>query len=473
MQSVRTAATGSFPLNLLTPFHFSVLLDKDNNPVTVSPTGKDEQNIILWMDHRAMEETHKINATKHEVLKYVGGLISPEMECPKLLWLKNNLPESWSRAARFLDLVDFLTFKATGDDTRSLCTVVCKWTFQSHRRPAEQPENDNLGTWGWDTSFFNQIGLGDLATENWSRIGQRVGPMGQPLAGGLTTAAATQLGLLPGTAVAIGIIDAHAGGIGTLGSMLPGETTTLSPSVIEERLALIAGTSACHMACSKDPFFIDGIWGPYKSAMIPGMWLTEGGQSAVGALLDHVTQSHSLFPEVQRLAKEKSVSEYAVLNEKLQEMASKAGTPISELTRGLHVMPDFHGNRSPRADPTLAGMISGLNLSMDLDHLALLYLATLQSICLGTRHIIAEMNAKGYRIRNIFLTGGLGKNNVFVREIADITQSKVLIPTEQFVPLCQSSFRRTSHPRNLQQRRRCSGIFHSWCRCIWRVSDTV
>lgn len=112
--------------------------------MTVSPSGDDQQNIILWMDHRAMEQVKKINATHHKVLDYVGGVVSPEMECPKLLWLKENLPSSWKRAAKFLDLADFLTYRhenvflsidycsSTGVDVRSLCTVVCKWTFQGH-----------------------------------------------------------------------------------------------------------------------------------------------------------------------------------------------------------------------------------------------------------------------------------------------------------------------------------------------------
>ena len=50
--------------------------------------GNKDMNIIMWMDHRAAEQAERINATQHEVLKYVGGKISLEMQTPKLLWLK-------------------------------------------------------------------------------------------------------------------------------------------------------------------------------------------------------------------------------------------------------------------------------------------------------------------------------------------------------------------------------------------------
>jgi ribulose kinase len=62
------------------------------------------------------------------------------------------------------------------------------------------------------------------------------------------------------------------------------------------------------MAVSVEPKFIDGIWGPYFNSMVPGFWLTEGGQSATGSLLDHVIHSHIAFPELKSIASQKSTS---------------------------------------------------------------------------------------------------------------------------------------------------------------------
>ena len=53
------------------------------------------------------------------MLRYVGGSISPEMEMPKLLWLKRHLRASFDAAGHFFDLADYLTFRATGS-TRAL-----------------------------------------------------------------------------------------------------------------------------------------------------------------------------------------------------------------------------------------------------------------------------------------------------------------------------------------------------------------
>src|SRR5690606_10390661 len=99
----------------------------------------------------------------------------------------------------------------------------------------------------------------DLAEEGFARIGTRVRPMGEAVGNGLSAEAASDLGLQPGTPVGVAIIDAHAGGVGCLGA----GASQLDASEFDRRLALIGGTSSCHMAVSKDPRYIAGVWGPY------------------------------------------------------------------------------------------------------------------------------------------------------------------------------------------------------------------
>ena len=390
-----------------------VALDSQDRPVTVSPDGDDEQNVVVWMDHRALAQTERINATGHEVLRYVGGKVSPEMQTPKLLWLRENLPDTWLRAARFLDLPDFLVYRATGQDVRSQCTTTCKWTYLAHEDR-------------WNEEFFRQVGLGELADEGFRRIGTRVRPVGER-AGRLTPDAAQQLGLVEGTYVAVALIDAHAGGLGVLG--YPGPDGTLTPQELETRLALIGGTSTCHMVVSREPRFVPGVWGPYFAAMVPGMWLSEGGQSATGALIDHTIRSHVRGKELEQRAEQEGTTIYELLNRTLDELGGSAAFPAS-LTRELHVLPDHHGNRSPRADASLRGMVSGLRLTDSVESLALVYLATVQALAHGTKHVIDVMNAHGHRIETLVATGGDTKNPVFLREHADVTGCTIVLPRE-------------------------------------------
>ncbi len=367
-----------------------VVLGEGDVPLTVSPSGSAEQNIIVWMDHRALAETDAINAGSHDVLKYVGGAISPEMEPPKLQWLKKHQPETWTKATKFLDLADFLTYKASGQDVRSLCTNVCKWTYLGHESR-------------WDTAFLASLGLDD------SRItGNPIRPLGERI-GPLTADTAAHFGLTTECFVAVGIIDAHAGGLGLLGA-----------ANLESSIALIGGTSNCHMAASKEPIFVPGVWGPYFGAMVPGYWLTEGGQSAAGALIDFVIEDSSEYRDLAYRAESEGTTVYALLNAEALKLAVAEGlADVAYLTRHLHVL-DFHlGNRSPFADPHARGVVEGLSLDKSLDQDTRLYVATVQALAYGTRAIIEAANAKGFTISQIVATGGGTKNPLWLQQHAD------------------------------------------------------
>ena len=394
-----------------------VVLDGDGSPLTVSNSGVNARNIIVWMDHRAVEQADFINQTDAEVLRYTGGKISVEMQIPKLLWLKQNLPSTWKRAAHFFDLPDFLTWRASGSLSRSMCSLVCKWTY------------DGLAN-RWDKKFLTEVGLEEFLTDDFVRIGGSVKPLGS-IAGLLSKQAAQELGLPEGIPVGTSAIDAHAGGLGLLGIKIENQAIDL-----ERRLALIGGTSSCHMAVSANPRFVPGVWGPYYSALIPEFWLNEGGQSATGSLIDHVIFSSCVGQTLKSEIDDKTV--YEKLNGVLSALAKNNFIPAS-LTADLHVLPDFHGNRSPRADASLLGMISGIKLSDTTEDLARLYLATIQSIAYGTRHIVETLNEKGYAIDTIFACGGGTKNAVFLQEHADALGMKIILGAEEEAVLLGSA----------------------------------
>ncbi len=374
-----------------------VVLDETASPLAVGDTDDPDRNIIVWMDHRATAQAERINALDHPVIKYVGGKISPEMETPKILWLKENRREVYDKAWQFFDLADFLTWRCTGDLARSTCTVTCKWTYLAHEKR-------------WDADYFHQIGLGDIADDHFHRIGQRIVEPGSPCGEGLTEAAASQLGLAVGTPVAAGLIDAHAGGIGTAG---------VKGNVINS-LAYVFGTSSCTMTTTEKPVFIPGVWGPYFSAMVPGMWLNEGGQSAAGAAIDQLIALHPATREAQALAEKRQVSLPVLLADLVLVKVAYASDAV-EHTAGLHIVPEFLGNRAPFADPHARALIAGLGMENNLDNLLSLYIAGICSIGYGLRQIIEVQAKAGAVIENIVISGGAGQHPLIRQLLADTT----------------------------------------------------
>ena len=375
-----------------------VVRGRSGEQLPVSPMGESRWDTIVWLDHRALAEADECTESGHRVLDFVGGVMSPEMETPKLMWLKRNNPESWAKAAHFFDLADYLTWRASGSTARSQCTLTCKWAYLAHERP------------GWQHDFFDGMGLSDMLERG--GLPEKASPIATDL-GPLTPPAAEALGLDCECRVGTGLIDAHAGALGVLGGLAEG------PDSIERHMALIAGTSSCVMALSRRDMASPGIWGPYYGAALPEGWLVEGGQSATGALLDHILRWHGAGGEPTAALHERVVV-------RIQELRRSEGY---DLAGRLHVLPDFHGNRSPLADPHAVGVISGLTLDASFDSLCRLYWRTGVAIALGVRHILDWLNENGYGIDTLHVTGGHTRNPLLMELYADATGCSVIIPS--------------------------------------------
>jgi D-ribulokinase len=390
-----------------------VVLDSAANPLTVSTSGDARRNVIVWMDHRAIAEARLVNDTHDDVLRYVGGSISPEMEIPKLLWLKRHLPSTYRSAGHFFDLADYLSFRATGSLARSICTLACKWNFLAHERR-------------WSDSYFERIGLGDLTSDSYAKIGNEIVTPGTPLGGGLSKSAAQDFGLLEGTPVAASLIDAHAGGVGTIGGR---EKSGQSVDVCR-RLAYIMGTSACIMATTSEPRFVPGVWGPYYSGMVPGFWLNEGGQSAAGAAIDHLIRSHPAYNETVAAAHAGGIEVLELLERRI---VSRSGSPgeAARFARDIHVLPEFLGNRSPFADPDSRAIVAGMDLDVDIGSMERLFVAGLCGLAYGLADVVEAFRSHGLDSDLMVISGGAGRSSLVRQIMADTTGLTVAVPETQ------------------------------------------
>jgi ribulose kinase len=252
---------------------------------------------------------------------------------------------------------------------------------------------------GWPADFLRAARAEKLATK-WPA---EVLPVGRPL-GPILPAVARQVGLPPETIVAQGGIDAHAGEI-ALGAVGPGD------------LALILGSSTCHMAQSPTPVFAN-IWGPYPDALVEGMFTLEGGQTATGSILQWLVERFG--SEAVAQAKSRGQDVYAYLD--------CLAEPIPAGSEGLLVLDYFQGNRTPYKDPLARGTVIGLTLKHTLAHL---YRAVVEGICFGTRQILDDMTKHGFRLERIYAGGGGAKSRLWTQVQADVLGRPIHLPRDK------------------------------------------
>ncbi|HEX6139134.1 MAG TPA: FGGY family carbohydrate kinase [Candidatus Limnocylindria bacterium] len=348
-------------------------------------SGKPLRPALIWMDVRAASQARRIAETGDPALKYSGYTkTSAEWLLSKALWIAEHEPETYRRATRIGEFVDWMGHRLTGEWAASI------------NNAAIRAYHDRLAG-GWPTSLFEAVGLPDLV----GKLPSRVVDMGDTL-GTLTPAAAEELGLPAGLPVAEGGADAFVGMVG-LDVLAPG------------RVALITGSSHLQLAQAATPSYAAGMFGAYTDAVIPGQYTIEGGQVSTGSVVKWLVE---LVTGV-RLA-EGGGPGAAAARQLLNDQASKL-PPGSE---GVLALEFWQGNRTPYVDAEARGMLWGMSLGHEPAHL---YRAVIEAVCYGTENVFRTFRANGHTLTDVVACGGAVNSDLWMQIHADVSNLPITI----------------------------------------------
>lgn len=366
----------------------------DGTPLCFLPEWRNNPHawVKLWKHHAAQPEANKLNEIARQMgqswLDRYGGKISSEWFFPKAWQILDEAPEIYEAADRLIEAADWIVWQLTGVETRNNCTAGYKALWS--KREGFPPD-----------AFFKALDprMEHIVDEKMQR---RISFLGER-AGGITPEVAQWTGLKPGTAVAVGNVDAHVS--------VPAATVT-EPG----RMVIIMGTSNCHMVLSKEEHMVPGICGYVEDGIIPGYFGYEAGQSCVG---DHFAWfvENCVPADYAAEAEAKGLTLHQLLEAKAARQ--KPGE------HGLVALDWWNGNRSVLVDVDLTGLLIGQTLATKPEDI---YRALIEATAYGTRLIIENFESHGVAIREIVATGGLpGRNKLLMQIYADVTGREVKI----------------------------------------------
>lgn len=348
-----------------------VCLDANQNPI---------RDAIMWMDLRATAQAARFVDVTSPARRFNGGGHKPataEWYPFKAAWLKENEPETYAKAKWILDAPDWLGLKLTGEARVNMTSASMKMYYDA--------ENG-----GWPHELYETVGAGDV----FDKLPTTMGVIGSPL-GSLVPHVAVELGLLPGTPVGQGGIDAEAGMIG-LGVLSEGS------------MALITGSSHVLLGQSAKSVSGAGFFGSHPDAVLEGLQVVEAAQASSGSAVNWLVRT--LAPDILAEAKKNDLSPYEVLNMRSRNI------PVG--SDGLVINEYLQGNRTPYTDSRARGIVSGLTLGHTIEHI---YHAMQEAVCYGVELNLRSMRESGYEVTTLVAAGGALKGRAWMQMHADVT----------------------------------------------------
>ena len=360
--------------------------------------------VKLWKHHAAQEQANRLNEIakeRHEdFLPRYGGKVSSEWLVPKVMQMVEEAPAVYQAADRIIEAADWIVWQLTGIETRNACCAGYKAIWHKQK-----------GYPGKD--FFKALNpMMENIVED--KLSTAISPLGRK-AGEVTSLASQWCGLNPGTAVAVGNVDAHVC-LPAVGVAGPG------------KLLAIMGTSTCHVMLGDKEQEVPGMCGVVEDGVMPGFFGYEAGQSCVG---DHFAWFvDRCCPEgYKKAAQEQGKNIHVYLTEKAEKL--KVGES------GLVALDWWNGNRSVLVDVDLTGLMIGLTLATKPEEM---YRALIEATAYGTRMIVDNFCNSGVPVDELFASGGISQKNPMAMQIyADVLNMPVRIAASKQGPALGSA----------------------------------
>lgn len=351
----------------------AIPMDKDGNVLTNNP---------IWTDTRAAKICEEVGAQIGEdnIFEVCGNPFKPAYTTPKILWYKREMPEVYKKTYKVLQSNSYIAYRLTGKFTQDMSQGYGLHCFDMRKGV-------------WDTDMCKELGVDPAMLPDIYPCHQVVGTV--------TEKAAAECGLMEGTPVVAGALDAACGTLGA-GVVHPGET--------QEQGGQAGGMSICLDTYKADPRLI------LSYHAVEGQWILQGGTVGGGGVMRWLEKEFADYERVK--GKELGKSSLTLFNEIAEKVA-----PGSD---GMVFLPYMRGERSPIWDPNAKGVFYGLDFSKTKGHFVR---AAMEGVALSLRHNIEVAEAAGAYAKELRAMGGSANSLLWTQIKADVTGKKIIVPS--------------------------------------------
>jgi xylulokinase len=340
--------------------------------VLLDDAGQVLRPAILWNDGRTQAQCDEIHARvgKEKFIQITGNVALTGFTAPKILWVKKNEPEVYSRARYVLLPKDYIRYRLTGE-------------------------------YAMDKADGSGTVLFDLKKRDWSdqllaalEIPREWMPPtfeGPQFTGRVTAEAAVVTGLKPGTPVAAGGGDQAAGAVG-VGAVEPGI------------VSLTVGTSGVIFAATPSALIEpEGRLHAFCHA-VPGMWHFMAVMLSAAGSLQWFRDT--LAPGIS-----------------FENLIKEAET-VPAGSEGLLFLPYLSGERTPHPDPLARGAFIGLTLRHKRGHMTR---AVLEGVAYGLKDSFTLIRDTGQgEVTQVRVSGGGTKSTLWRQILSSVLQAELV-----------------------------------------------